>query len=341
MLTRQAPFEALTYRAQVARLRRLALRAAEAFGLEPKRMRLLGHGENTTYRVLDHDGQGYMLRIHRAGYQSGPGILEELSWLSALRRQTALRVPEPVASLTGELLTTIAVEGVPEPRHCALFRWLPLRFRYWSLGPKAVGQVAEATGLLQRYVLERGGLPASHRRRWDTEGLLGATAHWGDVAAIEGFVPKERTQVLEVRTRLVGLLQEAEADPANLGLIHADLHEGNYGFEGQRVTFIDFDDCGQGFWLYDPAVTLFALRQHPRFPALQKAYLETYAAYRPLGERETKLLEALMMARVMSGCAWVHTRSDNPQVARHAKSARAWVVSAAERYLKTGSCLGA
>jgi len=48
-------------------------------------------------------------------------------WLSALRRETELAVPEPMPTLDGELFTLVASDAVPEPRVCVLFRWLPGR----------------------------------------------------------------------------------------------------------------------------------------------------------------------------------------------------------------------
>ena len=79
----------------------------------------------------------------------------ELEWLDAITRDTDLVVPKPIATREGELLTVATTPGVPEPRVCALFRWVKGRF---------CGQ-ADLTG---RH-LEKAG-------RWDNPGLRDSVA---------------------------------------------------------------------------------------------------------------------------------------------------------------------
>jgi Ser/Thr protein kinase RdoA (MazF antagonist) len=88
----------------------------------------VAHAENTTFRVETPAGDRFVLRIQRiTGSPVHPprGEAEarsELLWLSALRRETDLEVPEPVPANDGALTTVVDVEGVPAPRICALFR---------------------------------------------------------------------------------------------------------------------------------------------------------------------------------------------------------------------------
>ena len=135
-------YDDLTYLGQVRRLRRLAERAVPLFIPGDVRLTLIQHGENTTYRVdvsdtdaapADLTGSPYaenrdLLRVHRTGYQSADSIASELAWLSALRHQAGLVVPEPVPSLEGAPLVTVSAPGIPEPRVCSLLRWINGRF---------------------------------------------------------------------------------------------------------------------------------------------------------------------------------------------------------------------
>ena len=52
----------------------------------------------------------------------------ELAREAALRRETGLVVPEPVVARDGSLVQTVAVDGMPEARHCVLFRWVEGHF---------------------------------------------------------------------------------------------------------------------------------------------------------------------------------------------------------------------
>ena len=111
-------FDSLSYLGQTRRLRRLALHAIEEHGLRPAAVRLMGHGENTTYRV-DTDSSTYLCRIHRLGYQTPRSIASELDWLHALQQETKLVVPQPVLS-AGEPVPIFKLNGL-DPRPVVLF----------------------------------------------------------------------------------------------------------------------------------------------------------------------------------------------------------------------------
>src|SRR5579859_1169030 len=112
-------FEHLPRCTQIRRLRRLAQSALTAYGLEQAHITPLHHFLNTTFRIdIPDQNQRYVLRISRSGYQDAATIRSELLWLQAIRRETDLIVPEPLANRDGLLLGTVEVPGVPEPRHC-------------------------------------------------------------------------------------------------------------------------------------------------------------------------------------------------------------------------------
>jgi hypothetical protein len=61
------PFEALSHRGQVSRLRRLVAEALAAYDVRPVRMAPLRRGDNVAFRLDTTEGQRYVLRIHRVG----------------------------------------------------------------------------------------------------------------------------------------------------------------------------------------------------------------------------------------------------------------------------------
>jgi hypothetical protein len=123
----------LTHREQITRLRRLAVRALDAYPLTDPQLRFVTHGENTTFKVEASTDDGtverFLLRVHRPGrhgrfVDADAAIRSELRWLMALRAQTDLSVPEPLLTRDGELTTTAAAAGVPQPRTCSVLRWM-------------------------------------------------------------------------------------------------------------------------------------------------------------------------------------------------------------------------
>jgi Ser/Thr protein kinase RdoA (MazF antagonist) len=135
------PFDQLSARGQLGRLRGLAEEALALYGIRPVRLVPLAHLENTTFRVEALDGRRYLLRIHRVtGTPFHPprrvaDVGSEVIWLSALRREAGLRVPEPMPAVDGSTVVVVAVDGVPEPRICVLFRWEAGRFLDARLTP--------------------------------------------------------------------------------------------------------------------------------------------------------------------------------------------------------------
>src|SRR5262245_40342189 len=135
------PFETLTHRGQVRRLRRLAVKALTAYPIDELRLTPLIHEDNTTFRVDSANGERYVLRIHRHSRKTPAEVRSEMLWLAALRQETELVAPVPVPTRDGDLVTIASVAEVPEPRICVLLRWVSGRFLDAELTPAHLERV--------------------------------------------------------------------------------------------------------------------------------------------------------------------------------------------------------
>ena len=81
------PFDDLTYRGQLRRLRHLAHEALATYNLGDFTLRPLQHRENATFLVRA-GGVRYLLRVSRPGYREHAAIRSELEWLDAITRDT-------------------------------------------------------------------------------------------------------------------------------------------------------------------------------------------------------------------------------------------------------------
>ncbi len=105
-------FYELTCRGRAKRLRDVALAALERYDLNVTRVRLVTNDFNGIFRLDTHDGQKSILRVCLPeGGHSLAEIRSEMMWLAALRRDTELGVPKPLATAEGELVTTLEVPG--------------------------------------------------------------------------------------------------------------------------------------------------------------------------------------------------------------------------------------
>jgi len=299
-------------RAEIARLRRLAATALDAYELDDPRIVLVAHRENTTFRVTTSDHQEYLLRVHRPnrhgrGVDSAAAVRSELQWLDAVRAETFLAVPQPVRARTGELITTHTADGVVGSRVCSLLRWMDGRNHHRSARPVHLGRVGQTLAQLHNHA-EAWRQPADFVRiRWDREAFFGDTLLYGEVDAAgawELLPAKLRSDFERVAEHVSGIMRTLGEGPEVFGLIHADAHLDNVLFDGGRACLIDFDDCGFGYRIYDVAVALWEYRHRPNYPEFHSALITGYTGYRPLADEEMRLIDSFIAAREVAFGLW-------------------------------------
>ena len=272
-----------------------------------------------------------MLRINRPGVHAPGVIASEMAWLDALRRDTDLGVPEPIAANDGSLVVIARDEGVPEPRACVLLRRLDGRFIDRRLRPGHLRRVGVLAARLHEHAVGWSPPRDFVRPRVDTltsaaqsasVSSSAALARPGDqptvadgeeaLALVEELVSADAAAVssraLEIVRATTGSLGDADA----FGLIHADLHYENVLFHRGEARAIDFDDCGWGFHLYDLAITLIEIEERPQYEELREAFLESYAQERPLPDDHLLHLGGLFVLRRMQILMWILESREHP-----------------------------
>lgn len=311
------PFDTLTHRGQVARMKRLAERALHAYDVGQARLTPLAHLYNTTFRVDTPAGERYVLRIHTtystALYpaHSLEVVRSELAWLAALQRDTDLVVPDPVPTRDGALLTVVEVEGVPEPRICVLFRWVEGRFLSKGLAPTHLERVGEFMARLHNHS-EQFALPDGFKRGEVDTLHDSSVAHILDTFA-EVRPLRDMQVVAEALGRVRETLAELSKGPDVYGLIHADLHYENFLFHNGQVRAIDFDDCGWGHRLFDLGVTLSQVEHKKGYSAMRAALLRGYRSIRPLSPQHEAFLDTFIALRHLQLTTWFISERHRPE----------------------------
>ncbi|MEM7249636.1 MAG: phosphotransferase [Acidobacteriota bacterium] len=304
------PFEQLTPRGQVRRLRAVASVALARFGLPDAAFDKLDHFENTTFRVRGRPG--YLLRLHRPGYQTPETIESELCWLDALDRDTDLRVPRPVTSPDGERVVLAQSDSGPESRACTLLQWMP--GPVLGRRPVTADELAIIGELLARVHVHASSWthPSGFRRRpFDWRSLLGEGTGYGDLDVAWSRLPKKHGSALrdraeELRDELTTLSRASE----HHGLIHGDLHRHNVIVLRGGHGIIDFDDCGAGWFLYDFASALHGWQSRPDYAEAREKLFEGYRRHRPLDDDQVRAeLPVLLELRELSWLLWAADRA--------------------------------
>lgn len=305
----------LSNRQQVAQLRHLAIRALGGYPLVAPELRFVAHGENTTFRVdaMAVDGRDrFLLRVHRPArhgqrLDSAAAVGSELDWLTALRADTALSVPEPFRTTDGRLTTTAASKDVPEPRVCSMLRWMDGRVHAAVPRPVHLRRLGSVMARLHNHAAQWRLPPGFARIRWDWETFFGDTMVYGGINAADvwDLIPGDlRWRFDRVASRMQRVMTQLGDGADQVGLIHADLHLDNALFWRDDVRVIDFDDCGFGYWLYDIAVSLWELRQRDDYEQFRAALVDGYTQHRPLPPGGLAHLDDFVATREVAFGLW-------------------------------------
>lgn len=277
---------------------------------------LVNHSENHTYRVAGPRGV-FSLRLHRPDYQSPDSIASELDWLAALRRDTNLSVPQPVVGRNGALLQSITTpQG---PRHAVLFRHID------GEEPALVADLSALFGTLGTYAArlhEHASTWARPqgftRQAWSAAHILDANGLWGNWRTAPGMDAGIRDVLDRADAALRSRLSDYGTGADRFGLIHADMRLGNLLIDQDRVSLIDFDDCGFCWFAYDFAAAISFYEIHPSIPALKSAWLASYAKSRNLSNADIEIIDAMVLLRRMALLAWIGSHNETALAQSHA-----------------------
>jgi Ser/Thr protein kinase RdoA (MazF antagonist) len=279
----------------------LIRRALPVYGLSVDTpLTLLNRSENETWRAGN-----LILRLHRDGYHTKPEITSELAWLTALQDLPGLNTTRPVPGAQGpvtEIDGRFVVAFAPIPGQELqsgddLARWF--------------APLGEITARLHLHA--RGWTPPQGfvRKRWDVGTILGPQPHWGHWRQAQGLTPSGGALLGRATAALAAKLHAYGTGTQVFGMIHADLRLANLMVDGDRLTAIDFDDCGFGWWVYDLAAALSFIETDPRLPDLIARWCEGYGRVAPLGAGDRAMIPAMIFLRRVLLTAWLATRADS------------------------------
>jgi Ser/Thr protein kinase RdoA (MazF antagonist) len=313
---------------------RLAAGAIRLYDLSPQaQVERINVSENTTYRVTDPgSGRRYALRVHRLGYQSVEAIESELAWIDAVREAGTVETACPVAARDGSRVVSIRDEGHAE-RKAVLFEWLD------GTTPDAEDiasfrRLGAICASLHGHARSWRRPPGFTRLTWDCDqfiGPQGRAGRWQDGLGV-GREELELLSRLEetIRHRLVAYGRGRD----RFGLTHNDLRLANLLLDGERMFVIDFDDCGDSWYMNDWATAVSMIEHHPKLPAMQEAWVDGYRSVAPLSHEDEAELPTFVMLGRLFFVAWVgshHTWA--PEAAELGADYTAGTCQLAEVYL--------
>ncbi|NHJ12522.1 MAG: hypothetical protein EAX95_02545 [Candidatus Thorarchaeota archaeon] len=304
-----SPAEQVSYRSFLLRLRSLATKALEKYGLEGVKPRFRYYSGNGLYQIdvpLDRKSESliqpgrYALRLHQHNYMRPEYIASEMEWLSALG-DANIDVPIPFRNLQGDWLT--AVEGEydrPRQRNCTLLSWVEGRELMKRVRPKHYKSLGRVVGRMHEQSMHWKKPRGFRRPHWDWEGLFGDGFDYGFSAqdARDAIPQKHQEAFNDVLNRIDEATQQLGRGKKSYGLIHADL--GNVLYCRGEARPFDFDDCGFGYWVFDLGVIVadYMYERNGTDPKVRQALIEGYQETSPFPESNLEYLDLFTAARL-------------------------------------------
>jgi Ser/Thr protein kinase RdoA (MazF antagonist) len=260
--------------------------AACRFGFEASNLKKLGSFESFVYEY-EESGQAYILKITHSLHRTKNLILGELEWTNYL---VAHDVPvcRAIESKAGNFVEVIDVDG---------------SYFLAYVVAKAPGERIKAGDCSDSLIETWGQVTARmHTLAKDytpsTENIR--RHHWYDdkTIVVENYLPAEQTTVIETANRLKAKLRQYPTSRDAYGLIHSDLHHGNFFVDNGRMTVFDWDDCHYNWFAYDIAIPVLYMLLDSAIGQDNIEYASHFMSYFMNGYRRENTIDRYWMSKI-------------------------------------------
>ena len=200
--------------------------------------------ENFIYEYEQH-GIAYILRISHTSRRTKDMIEAEMHWIAYLHN-CGVNCSIPQKSIHGNLVEVVGVgehsfvvcafDKVPGSHITKELDTKQLRFNYGS----QVGRMHRVTKDYQP--------GASQRIQWFEDDLI---------SGFDSVVPAEQMLVKDRMKENTRQIKAMNSNRENYGLVHFDVHAGNFFVRNEDIYVFDFDDSQYAFFAADIAIVMF------------------------------------------------------------------------------------
>ncbi|MGN4426134.1 phosphotransferase enzyme family protein [Bacillus cereus group sp. MYBK30-1] len=221
----------------------ILVRAARVFHVTVEE-KPLGDFENYIFHAKDRNDEDYVLRLTHSSHRSKEEVEAELDFLRYVAEHGA-KAAGPYYSIFQNLVEEIGAEDGTS-FYASLFvyakgeqvkgdespYWGDTFFEAWG---KAIGQLHRLTMNYPK---------TDDRDTWEED----------ESAIVQELEDKK---VKEIATVLMDEIKALPIEKETFGLMHGDIHPGNFHYDGKDLTIFDFDDAAYNYFIHDLAMVLY------------------------------------------------------------------------------------
>ncbi|WP_409301121.1 phosphotransferase enzyme family protein [Peribacillus sp. SCS-155] len=223
-------------------------KGATLFGVAPEALEKIGDFESYLYSGLK-DGEQIILRFTHSSHRSYEQMFAEVSWVKFLKEE-GVNVYRHFSSSNNSYIESLRASDRTE-FYAVCIEKLPGKQISWrdiENDPHYAYEWGAVIGKLHKitrnYSIPDHSVP---RPEWDEEELF----------HIENYKHDIGNEVLEYRNKVLKDISNLPRNEHTYGLIHSDLHSGNFHVHEGEIYLFDFDDCSYHFFASDIAIPLY------------------------------------------------------------------------------------
>ncbi|SUM53571.1 homoserine kinase [Staphylococcus epidermidis] len=230
--------------------------AAKLYGFKLNNINIISEAENYVYEYSKND-QKYILKVTHTLRRSINYILGELEWINYLDSK-GLNLSVPIRSLNGKYIEEIKCNN---KSGCFLIRSYEkapgkkVDKEDWN--EKLFYHIGQHMGKMHRFTKEYKVSDLKYKRQeWYEEDQLN----------LNKYIPENQTIVLKKAEELMEKLKKLPTKKDDYGLVHADMHHGNFHLDNNEIITFDFDDIGYNWFINDISILLYNVLWYPAIP---------------------------------------------------------------------------
>lgn len=222
---------------------------AVLYGISKEKLYFVGGFENIIYG-FDKNNESYILRITHSSHRTLSEVKSEIDFIHYLAKNNA-NVSTPINTVNNNLVEKLAcsdgsyfiisaftkAEGEVPSKQNATDKM------FYNYG-KTIGSFHRLT---KTYKVSKG---IKKRYTWDQDLII---------TNANKYLSKEDSVILERLNEVVNEINTIPRNKDNFGLIHTDIHMGNFLVIDDKLSVFDFDDSAYQYFISDIAIALFYL----------------------------------------------------------------------------------
>jgi len=224
--------------------------AARRFEIDRNTLVKQGSFESMVYE-FQRNGEGYFLKLTHSLHRTPELVEGEIDWVRHLA-DSGVSVCQPAPSAAGRMVEVIDGQTV-EPLGDDYF----IAYVYEKAPGRSTGRDDWSDEMITEWGSTLGRMHRATKEYRPASEII-KRFHWHDDPGLNRFdCLASQPKVLDRWKETFERLKSFPVDESGYGLIHSDLHQGNFLFSDGRLHVFDCDDCHYGWFGFDIMIPLF------------------------------------------------------------------------------------